>query len=197
MLRARHVRPPSTSAPADELVLDWDARRRHRFRGRLASGEEIGVLLPRGSALTDGDELEAEDGRRIRVRAAHESLSVARSDDALLFARLAYHLGNRHVPLQIEPGRLLYQHDHVLDDLVRGLGGEVTFESAVFSPEGGAYGQGHSHSDSHSPDHSHSHSHPHSHSHSHSHPHPHPHPHSPSPTHDHAPADDPPRRDHS
>jgi urease accessory protein len=186
MLKARQLHPrPSASTATDEVVLDWDARRRHRFRTRLVNGEELGVILPRGTAVAEGDELETEDGRRVRVRAALEPLSIASAADPHLFARLAYHLGNRHVPLQIEPGRVLYRHDHVLDDLARRLGATVTFADAAFTPEGGAYGHGDAgHSHSHSHDHHHSHSHSHSHSHDHDHDHDHPH------DHDHAHADD-------
>jgi urease accessory protein len=186
MLTARRLHPrPASPSAKDEVVLDWDARRRHRFRTKLGSGEELGVILPRGTAIAEGDELEAEDGRRVRVRAALEPLSVASTTEPLLFARLSYHLGNRHVPLQIEPGRVLYRHDHVLDDLARRLGATVTFTDAPFTPEGGAYGHGDASHHSHSHDHSHDdHDHAHSHDHSHSHDdHDHPH-------HDHAPADD-------
>jgi urease accessory protein len=172
MLTARRLHPrPAASSATDEVVLDWDARRRHRFRARLTSGEELGVHLPRGTPLADGDELEAEDGRRVRVRAALEALSVVSTEEPLRFARLAYHLGTRHVPLQLEPGRLLYRHDHVLDDLARRLGGTVTFLDAPFTPEGGAYGHGEA---------GHQHGHDHDHDHHHGH----------HPDHDHAPPDD-------
>jgi urease accessory protein len=90
-------------------------------------------------------------------------VSDVSSPDAVLLARAAYHLGNRHVPLQIERGALRYQHDHVLDEMVAALGLQVTPRTAAFEPEGGAYVGGHSHS------HSHSHGNGHGHSHSHSH----------------------------
>lgn len=120
----------------------------------LDDGREAGVLLPRGIALRDGDSLASEDGHLVRVVAAAETLSRVDCADPLALARAAYHLGNRHVPLCIEPGRLYYQHDHVLDDLVRGLGLAVRCEEHPFEPEPGAYqGQG--------PTHGHGHAHHH------------------------------------
>jgi urease accessory protein len=149
---------------AEILVLDFDARQKHRFLARLSSGEEVSVLLPRGTLLYDGDELEVDDGTRIRVRAADEPLSVVETDDPLLFSRITYHLGNRHVPLQIAELTAWYPHDHVLDDMVRRLGATVRFEKAPFSPERGAYGHGavHSHDHAH---HHHDHDHDHAHHH--------------------------------
>ena len=111
-------------------------------------------MLPRGTILRGGDCIRAEDGTTIRVVAADETVSVAYIDDRTLFARACYHLGNRHVPLQIGEGWLRYLHDHVLDDMLKGLGVMVACEQASFEPEAGAYG-GHSvHSHHH---HSHDH----------------------------------------
>jgi urease accessory protein len=107
---------------------------------RLDDGREAGILLPRGETLRDGDRLASEDGMVVTVRAASERLSVATAGDPLLLARACYHLGNRHLPLEIGEGRLAYRHDHVLDDLVRGLGLAVTVVDAPFDPEPGAYG---------------------------------------------------------
>lgn len=143
-------------------MLDFDARQKHRFLAKLAGGAKLAVKLPRGSVLADGDVLETDDGGAVLVRAAEEELSVARVADPLLLARVAYHLGNRHVPLQIEPGRVSYRHDHVLDDLCARLGAEVSFERAPFTPEGGAYGRGALHGHSHHGDeHHHHHDHDH------------------------------------
>ena len=126
--------------------LTFDQRQRSRLRVRLDDGREAGILLPRGETLRDGDLLTGDDGVVVRVAAAPEPLSAAASDDPLLLARACYHLGNRHVSLQIEPGRLAWLHDHVLDDMVRGLGLTVTMEQAPFQPEPGAYGaHGHGH----------------------------------------------------
>ncbi|HEV8548492.1 MAG TPA: urease accessory protein UreE [Polyangiaceae bacterium] len=164
MKKARLLKRGSTDRTEGLVVLDFEHRQKHRFLARLESGEELAIHLPRGSVLADGDVLETEEGASILVRAADESVSVAETPDALLLTRIAYHLGNRHVALQVEPGRLSYLHDHVLDDLVRRLGAVVSFRSAPFRPEAGAYG---SHTDSHG---DHDHAHDHSHGHQHLHP---------------------------
>lgn len=130
----------SARCPPDErLALPFELRSRSRFRARLTSGEEIGVLLARGQVLRGGDLLRAADGRVIAVEAAAESVSSVHASDASALARAAYHLGNRHVALQIGDGWLRYLHDHVLDDMVRGLGLQVRLEQAPFEPEAGAY----------------------------------------------------------
>ena len=122
------------------MTLTLDQRGRSRLRVRLDDGREAGVFLARGDSLKRGDLLASDDGLVVRVAAAHERLSTVVSPDSHLLARACYHLGNRHVALQIEPGRLRYLHDHVLDDMVRGLGLAVTLEDAPFEPEPGAYG---------------------------------------------------------
>jgi len=127
-----------------EAALTLEQRLRSRLRIRLDDGREAGIMLARGETLKDGDLLASVDGLVVRVRAAPEAVSTATSDDALLLARICYHLGNRHVPLQIERGQLRWRHDHVLDDLVRRLGLPVAVERAPFEPEPGAYG-GHVH----------------------------------------------------
>jgi urease accessory protein len=131
------------------LTLPLDKRIRSRQRVTLDDGTEAGVFLERGQVLHDGDLLSGADGTGIvRVRAAAEPVSEVRCEDPLLLARACYHLGNRHMPLQIGDGMLRYQHDHVLDDMLRGLGLEPVFVEAPFEPEPGAYGgsaQGHAH----------------------------------------------------
>jgi urease accessory protein len=122
------------------------------MRAVLDNGEEAGLFLERGSILRDGDLLLADDGRVVKVEAAQETVSTVRTDDGLMLARASYHLGNRHVPLQIGPGWLRYCHDHVLDDMVRGFGLAVSVEQAAFEPEGGAYVTSHAHSHPHSHD---------------------------------------------
>jgi urease accessory protein len=125
---------------AAQLVLPFALRNRSRLRTALASGEEVGLMLPRGTVLRGGDRLLAQDGRIIEVIAEAEIVSMVRSSDLALLCRAAYHLGNRHVALQIGPGWVCYLHDHVLDDMVSGLGLAVSVEQTSFEPEAGAYG---------------------------------------------------------
>ena len=101
--------------------------------------------MQRGTVLRDGDKLLADDGRIVQVLAAPEDLLEARAADPLLLMRGAYHLGNRHVAVQVGTGWLRFAADHVLRDMVAGLGLEVTEIIAPFQPESGAYGQGHTH----------------------------------------------------
>jgi urease accessory protein len=122
-----------------KLVLPFEERSKSRLRALLDNGEEAGLYLERGSVLRHGDLLLAEDGRLVEVQAANETVSTVHTLDGIMLARASYHLGNRHVALQIGPGWLRYQHDHVLDDMLRGLGLEVQVEQAPFEPEGGAY----------------------------------------------------------
>jgi urease accessory protein len=122
-----------------KLVLPFGERSKSRLRAVLDNGEEVGLFLERGSVLRHGDLLLADDGRVVEVQAAPETLSTVHTDDSLMLARACYHLGNRHVALQIGAGWLRYQHDHVLDDMLRGFGLEVVIEQLPFEPEGGAY----------------------------------------------------------
>lgn len=131
------------------LTLPLQHRIKSRLRVVLDNGEDAGLFLERGTTLKEGDLLCSKDGYRVRVRAANEQLSRVTSDDPHLLARACYHLGNRHVSIQIEPDSVSYQHDHVLDEMLRGLGFTVTSLEAPFEPEPGAYGgsaeRGHSH----------------------------------------------------
>jgi urease accessory protein len=130
-------------AATGTLTLPFGERRRSRLRARLDDGREVALLLPRGTELRDGDRLRDESGElSVVVRAAEETLSWVRADDRLLLARAAYHLGNRHVPVQIGPGWLAYQHDHVLDGMVAELGLPVEVRQAPFEPESGGYRHG-------------------------------------------------------
>lgn len=129
-------------APDDRLVLPFELRCKSRLRTRLASGAEVGVFLPRGTVLRDGDCLQADDGRVVRVEAAPERcLRIDAAGTALV--RAAYHLGNRHVPLQIGDGWLRLEFDSVLAEMLRGLGLDPVEETATFEPEAGAYGHRH------------------------------------------------------
>ena len=128
------------------LTLPFESRQKSRLRTQLDTGEEVGLYLERGQILRHGDRLRSADGLVVEVRAAPETVSTLRSDDAARLARACYHLGNRHVALQVGDGWARYLHDHVLDDMVRGLGLAVTVEQAPFEPEAGAYhGAGHHH----------------------------------------------------
>lgn len=133
------------------VTLPIDVRVKSRARVTLSDGRDAGLMLPRGLLLRGGDVLSSDDGREIvEIIAADEPLSVVRCADPFLLAKACYHLGNRHVPLQILPGELRYHHDHVLDDMLRQLALEVTFAQLPFEPEAGAYSAGaHSHSHSH------------------------------------------------
>ena len=122
------------------LTLPLDRRMKGRQRVTLDDDTEAGLFLERGGVLRDGDRIATGEGYVARVRAAPEPLSTVRCDDPLLLARACYHLGNRHVPLQIEKGRLCYRHDPVLDAMLRRLGMEPLREEAPFEPEPGAYG---------------------------------------------------------
>ncbi len=141
-----NVRLDDTPMAQDTLTLPFELRQKSRLLTRLDSGEEIFLSLSRGQVLRNGDHLLAEDGRVIEVRAAPEMVSVVSSGTALGLMRAAYHLGNRHVPLQITATWLRYVHDHVLDDMVNKMGLKVTAEQVPFEPEAGAYGShGHVH----------------------------------------------------
>lgn len=124
-------------------------RTKARLKVDLENGEAAGLFLPRGQLLKQGSLLQSDEGVVVQVIAADETVSTASSDDLTLLAKGCYHLGNRHVPLQVEQGWCRYQHDHVLDDMLIGLGLKVVVEKAPFQPEPGAYGGttgGHSHS---------------------------------------------------
>lgn len=124
------------------LTLPFDLRQKSRFKAELDQGEQVGVQLPRGDVLRGGDLLEAEDGKVILIKAADEKVSYVETTDSHLMSRACYHLGNRHVPLQIGEGWLRYAHDHVLDDMLKGLGLQPKCIEAPFEPESGAYSSG-------------------------------------------------------
>lgn len=133
------------------VTLPIDVRVKSRAKVTLSDGREAGLILPRGLLLRGGDVLSSDDGlEMVEVIAADEPVSAVRCDDPFLLARACYHLGNRHVPLQILPGELRYHHDHVLDDMLRQFALEVTFAHLPFEPEAGAYsGEAHAHSHAH------------------------------------------------
>ena len=131
--------------PYGELVLPYDLRMRSRLRTQLASGEEVVLKTERGAVLRGGECLKAEDGRVVRVVAAPEKVLHVVCADAFELARAAYHLGNRHVAVEVGEGYLRIATDHVLGDMLRGLGAQIEERVAPFEPESGAYAGGHEH----------------------------------------------------
>ena len=148
---------------APELVLDWDTRQKSRIQVTDSLGRELGIFLPRGTQLRGGDVLVAEDGSLIRVVAAPQALLriqvCTQHGSRFDLTRAAYHLGNRHVPIELRPDYLQIEPDHVLAEMLRAMRLSVSDVSAAFEPEGGAYAAGHAH------DHAHDHAHGHNHSH--------------------------------
>ncbi|MEX3841171.1 urease accessory protein UreE [Paraburkholderia sp. BR10882] len=169
---------------APTLTLPYDARCKSRLAATLDTGEEVGVVLPRGTVLRDGDLLVADDGGLVRVIAAAESVLRVRAPDRLTLTRAAYHLGNRHTPVEVGADELKLEADPVLEDMLKRLGAQVQRVELPFQPESGAYGGGHRHGhdetfaddyalaqrvyDEH---HGHAHSHDDTHGHSHNHAH--------------------------
>jgi urease accessory protein len=123
----------------DVVTLPYESRQKSRLRLKTDNGTHIGLFLPRGQVLQKGSVLTGPDHYRVRVDAAPEPLSVVRTDDPLQLARACYHLGNRHVALQILPGELRFLTDHVLDHMLEGLGMDVSHQVLPFEPEQGAY----------------------------------------------------------
>jgi urease accessory protein len=150
---------------ASEVELDWDVRQKSRIEATDSLGRSLNVFLPRGTVLRGGDVLVAEDGSLVRVKAAPQPVLVVTrcADHGTPFdlLRAAYHLGNRHVPLELQPDRLLLEPDHVLADMLRLQHLIVTEAASAFEPEGGAYGAG---GDAHA-GHGHAHDHDHGHAH--------------------------------
>ena len=123
----------------DIITLPYEARQKSRLLSQTDKGTKIGIFLPRGQVLRRGLVLTGPDQYQVKVDAAPEAVSVVRTDDILQYAKACYHLGNRHVVLQILPGELRYLSDHVLDNMLVGLGLTVMQEILSFEPENGAY----------------------------------------------------------
>jgi urease accessory protein len=172
MIRATEVKPHHrwSEPPADTIVLDFDDRHRRRMAMTGTRGLEFLLDLENATALRGGDALVLEDGRLIEVVAAAEPLLEIRGKDPQHLVRVAWHLGNRHLPTQISAKALRIRRDHVIEQMVKGLGARVIEIEAPFDPEGGAYeGHGHAHASDESHGHaSHDHSHDHA-SHHHGH----------------------------
>jgi urease accessory protein len=139
MLEIRSRAQQSDAIPGGQLELPFEQRQKTRFHAKLASGETVAVLLPRGEVLRGGDRVAASDGRVIAIVAQPESLLHIECSSAAELARAAYHLGNRHVAVQVGAGFLRIAHDHVLENMLRQLGAKVSPISAPFEPEAGAY----------------------------------------------------------
>ena len=183
MIRATQIKPQHrwTEAAADTVVLDFDDRHRRRLAMMGTHGLEFLLDLENTVALRGGDALVLEDGRLVEVVAAPEPLLEIRGHDPQHLVRLAWHLGNRHLPTQIVGRSLRIRRDHVIEAMVKGLGARVMEIDAPFDPEGGAYaGDGHAHTahpshdhaadghashDHHHDDHGHHHAHDHDHHH--------------------------------
>lgn len=140
MIELTQLNTQIQNAPDGYLSLPIDSRIKSRLKVMLDDGRNAGLFLPRGHILRGGEQLTSECGLTVEVKAAPETVSTVYCEDLLLLTRVAYHLGNRHVPLQVEAGWVRYQHDYVLDEMVEGLGAKVTTEKQPFEPEGGAYG---------------------------------------------------------
>ncbi|MCE9681604.1 urease accessory protein UreE [Halomonas alkalisoli] len=189
MLRlTERLGPIAADQASDTLTLPFELRIRGRLKATSDSGRELGLFLDRGPVLRDGEGLRAESGEIVRIRAAIEPVVTAHVTAGLPLARLAYHLGNRHVQLALgsddarpDQGWVRFPPDHVLEELAERLGATLERHQAPFDPEPGAYtqlGHGHSHSDPHSHSQAHHHEHEHEHDHDHdSHPHGHGHTH--------------------
>ncbi len=188
MLRATSVKAANSwrDTPADTVVLEFDDRHRRRMAMTGTRGLEFLLDLPETVALRGGDALVLDDGRLVEVVAAPEPLIELRGVDPRQMVRLAWHLGNRHLPVQIAGKHLRIRRDHVIEEMVKGLGASVVEIEAPFDPEGGAYvsaghdhhdhdhgHQHHDHSHDHHDDHSHGHDHHHDDDHGHAHGHGH------------------------
>ncbi|WP_343657415.1 urease accessory protein UreE [Paraburkholderia caribensis] len=167
---------------APMLTLAFDARCKSRLAATLDSGEDVALLLPRGTVLRDGDVLVADDGGLVRVVAAPESVLYVRAPDVLTLTRAAYHLGNRHTPVEVGVDYLKLEYDPVLSDMLKRLGALVDHVEMPFQPETGAYGGGHRHGHDetfaedyalaqqvYGEHHGHAHEHAHDHDHDHAH----------------------------
>jgi urease accessory protein len=125
--------------------LPFESRVKSRLLFRLDNGEQAALIVERGRLIRSGETITIEDGRAVEIVAADEALLEATSEDPLLVTRAAYHLGNRHVAVQLTKNGVRFLEDHVLREMVAGLGLQVTTLIAPFDPEGGAYGHSHAH----------------------------------------------------
>ena len=178
ILSQGHGLAPVLLKRASTVELDWDVRQKSRFAATDSAGRELGIFLPRGTLVRGGDVLVTEDGSMVRVIAAPQPVLVIthcqHHGTPFDLTRAAYHLGNRHVPIELQPDHLKIEPDHVLADMLRAMHLIVTEQSLPFEPEGGAYAAGHGGGHHHG-GHGHGHDHPDAHSHEHGHSHDHSH----------------------
>ena len=171
------------------LRLPFEQRQKSRLHAHLESGEEVALMLPRGEILRGGDLVTASDGRVIEVVAEVEKLLHVECESPQALARAAYHLGNRHVPVEVGAKYVRINYDHVLEEMLKGLGAKVSPIESAFEPEAGAYGTGHQHAEMGHGGKIHEfgepHDHEHGHDHHHDHDHDHDHDHCDHPDHDH------------
>jgi urease accessory protein len=174
MRRAIAVAPRGTwphAAATPSATLRHDDRHRRRLKLTTDQGEAFLLDLERPARLGDGDGLKLDDGTYVLVRAAVEDCLLVRGADPATMTRIAWHLGNRHLPVQIVADGLVIRADHVIADMVRGLGASAEPRRCAFDPEAGAYAEGaghHDHDHDHAADaHGHGHGHPHGHGHGH------------------------------
>jgi urease accessory protein len=153
-MQAQRLGHWSEASIAGSVTLSFDDRHRRRMVLAMDTGEEFLLDLPQAVALDDGDGLRLDDGRWIVVRAAPEALIEVTADPTLL-TRLAWHLGNRHLPARIEAHRILIRRDHVIADMLSKLGATLRFIEAPFTPERGAYDESHGHAHAHNHGHHH------------------------------------------
>jgi urease accessory protein len=169
LVPAGHGLAPVLLKRATTIELDWDLRQKSRFEATDSAGRTLGVFLPRGTVVRGGDVLVAEDGSLVRVQAAPQPVMVIRHcphhGTPFDLTRAAYHLGNRHVAIELQPDHLKIEPDHVLGEMLDRMHLIVTREEAAFEPEGGAYQGGHDHGHGHHDHHGHAHDHTHGHSH--------------------------------
>jgi urease accessory protein len=138
------IRHPNSYTPTSDvntLALPFDTRQKSRFRATLATGIDIGVDLPRTGVLRSGAYIATDSGETLQIIAAPETVMQALAPDAFTLLKAAYHLGNRHVPLMLTPEALYFEPDHVLAEMVEGLGLTITTMQHPFEPESGAYAQ--------------------------------------------------------
>jgi urease accessory protein len=162
LIRAVEILPPGKwlgSTAVDHLILTYDERHRRRLRYVATGGTTFLLDLPRAAVLRAGDGLRLEDGRIVSVEASPEQLVEVTAPDAGALVRLAWHIGNRHLPAQLEPDRILIRDDAVIVNMLRGLGATVRPVLAAFTPETGAYNSSGTTANQH--EHAHAHQHPH------------------------------------